>query len=214
MTAPAVAPARRPENAGVTRHAPVALRDVAPIVAAVDGTAASAAAVESAVTLAGELDAPIVFVYVRRGPAGFLGTPVYQRRLTAKLARGRHVLDHAVSVAGAAGINAEGEILEGRARRRIVEFARDRGARLLVVGSRRHKVGRGVSCAVVRTAEQPVVVAKGLQRLEVAGKAVRARAPRLMSPNRTRCVLDTDAHGPRRPSPGSGRRGPRSLPPN
>ena len=47
---------------------------VAPIVAAVDGTAASAAAVDEAVRLAGELDAPVVFGPLRRGPSGFLGS--------------------------------------------------------------------------------------------------------------------------------------------
>jgi nucleotide-binding universal stress UspA family protein len=168
---PLSTPTRRPENVGVESHAPVTLPNAAPIVVAVDGTAASAAAVETAVKLAGELDAPIVFVYVRRGPASFLGTPVYQRRLTEKLAHGRRVLDLALPVAAAAGINAEGEILEGSAPRRIVELARDQRAQLVVVGSRRHKFGRGVSCAVLCAAGQPVVVAKGLQRLEVAGKA-------------------------------------------
>jgi hypothetical protein len=44
----------------------------APIVAAVNGSAASRAAVETAVPLSAEMDAPIVFVHVRRGPAGFL----------------------------------------------------------------------------------------------------------------------------------------------
>ena len=54
----------------------------APIVAAVDGSTASTAAVETAVRLGAEMDAPLVFVYVRRGPPGSLGAPVYQRRLT------------------------------------------------------------------------------------------------------------------------------------
>jgi nucleotide-binding universal stress UspA family protein len=68
-----------------------------PILAAVDGSAASRAAVVEAVRLAGELAAPIVFVYVRRGPAGFLGAPVYERRLTAKMARARGVLQDALA---------------------------------------------------------------------------------------------------------------------
>jgi nucleotide-binding universal stress UspA family protein len=58
-----------------------------PIVAAVDGSSASRSAIEIAVKLAVELSAPLVFVYVRRGPMGFLGTPVFQRRLTAEVAR-------------------------------------------------------------------------------------------------------------------------------
>ena len=142
---------------------------VAPIVAAVDGTAASAAAVDEAVRLAGELDAPVVFVHVRRGPSGFLGSTVYQRRLTKKTAHAERVLNRAVAVATRAGVRAEGEILEGSPMRRIAEFARDRGARLVVVGSRRRRLGRSVSSGVVRAAERPVVVARGLRRHAVAG---------------------------------------------
>jgi nucleotide-binding universal stress UspA family protein len=150
---------------------PARTAEIAPIVAAVDGSPASTVAVETAVNLAGELDAPIVFVYVRRGPAGFLGVPVYQRRLTKEMARGRGVLDEALEAAAAAGVDAESEILEGAPRRRIAEFARSRGARFVVVGSRRRKVGRSVSRGVARVAGRPVVVAHGLNRLEIAGKA-------------------------------------------
>ena len=68
-------------------------RNAAPILAAVDDSPASRPAVEEAVRLAVELAAPIVFVYVRRGPAGFFGIPIYQGRLTAEMARARRVLD-------------------------------------------------------------------------------------------------------------------------
>jgi nucleotide-binding universal stress UspA family protein len=61
-------------------------QNVPPIVAAVDGSGASRAAIGEAVRLAGELDAPITFVYVRRGPTGFFGAPIYQRRLTNEMA--------------------------------------------------------------------------------------------------------------------------------
>jgi nucleotide-binding universal stress UspA family protein len=144
--------------------------EAAPIVAAVDGSSTNAVAVETAVNLAVELQAPIVFVYVRRGPAGFLGASVYQRQLTAEMARGLRVLDGALEIAAAAGVEADGEILEGAPRRRIAEFARSRGARFVVVGSRRRKVGRSVSRAVARAADGPVVIAHGLNRLEIAGK--------------------------------------------
>jgi nucleotide-binding universal stress UspA family protein len=132
-----------------------------PIIAAVDGSAASRAAVDTAIRLGAEMDAPLVFVYVRRRPAGFLGTPVYQRRLTAAMARARRVLGRALGAASRAGVAAEGEILEGSPRKRILEFARDRGARLIVIGRRRRSLGRSVSCAVVRTARSPMVVAQG-----------------------------------------------------
>lgn len=77
----------------VHRGMPAREAEGAPIIAAVDGSSASTVAVETAVNLAAELDAPIVFVYVRRGPAGFLGAPVYQRRLTKEMTRGRRVLE-------------------------------------------------------------------------------------------------------------------------
>ena len=132
----------------------------APIVAAVDGSASSPAAIDTAVRLGRELGASLVFVYVRRGPAGFWGSPVYQRRLTAEMSRARRALDTALTSAEQAGIKAQGEIIEGKPRRRILELAGDRGARLVVVGSRSRRLGRSVSKGVIRAAERPVVVAR------------------------------------------------------
>ena len=143
-------------------------RNVAPIVAAVDGSAASRAAIGEAIRLAVELSAPIVFVYVRRGPAGVFGTPVYQRRLTTEMARARRVLERALAVADSAGVPAEGEILEGSPRRRISEFARDRSARLIVVGSCPRKLGQSVSTSVMRKAGRPVIVARSIAQLIAA----------------------------------------------
>ena len=134
----------------------------APIVWAVDGTAASRAAIEEAVDLARELEAPIVFVYVRRGPPGFFGTPLYQTRLTGEMTRARGVLAEAVGAAERAGVEADGEILEGSPKRRISEFARDRAARVVVVGSRRRRLTPSVSAGVIRTAGRPVIVAGSL----------------------------------------------------
>lgn len=139
-----------------------------PIVAAVDDSAASRAAVDAAVALAANVEAPLVFVYVRRGPAGFFGAPVYQRCLTGEMARARRVLGRALRAARLAEVDAEGEILEGSPRRRIVEFARDRGARLVVVGSRRRRIGRSVSRGVARAAKRPVVFARPFEPLAVA----------------------------------------------
>lgn len=162
VATPTLSPAAKRYRASGDRQ------NLVPIVAAVDGSAASRAAIGEAVRLATELEAPIVFVYVRRGPPGFFGSPLDQRRLTKEMARARRVLDRALAVAASAGVSAEGEILEGSPRRRIPEFARDRGARLVVVGSRKRKLGRSVSGGVVRAAGRPVVVARGLQRLAVA----------------------------------------------
>jgi nucleotide-binding universal stress UspA family protein len=131
----------------------------APIIAAVDDSAASAAAVDEAVSLAAELDVPLVFAYVRRGPAEVFGGPVYKRRLAREMKRARRVLDRALRIANVAEIGAEAEILEGSPRRRIVEFARDRGAQLVVVGSQRPRLRRSVARAVARAVDRPVVVA-------------------------------------------------------
>jgi nucleotide-binding universal stress UspA family protein len=139
--------------------------NVPPILAAVDDSPASRAAIDEAVRLAGELDTTIVFVYIRGGPAGFFGAPVYQRRLTGEMARARRVLDEALAIADEAGVRAEGEVLEGSPRRRISEFGRDRAARLIVVGSRRRRLPQSVSKGVIRTAERPVVVARSTPRL-------------------------------------------------
>jgi nucleotide-binding universal stress UspA family protein len=130
-----------------------------PIVAAVDESPASRAAVEEAVDLAAELEAPLVFAYVRRGPSGVFGRPVYQRRLTTENQRARRVLDRALQIANTAGVEAETEILEGSPAQRIAEFARDREAQLVVVGSRRRRIGPSVSRAVTRAADRPVVIA-------------------------------------------------------
>lgn len=157
------APTRASDFVGFQNHAPESAMGRAPIVAAVDGSRASGVGAEAAVKLASDLGAPIVFVYVRPGPAGFLGEPVFQRRLTREMGRAQQVLDRVLAFAAAAGVDAEGEILEGSARSRIAEFARDRGARLVVVGSRRHRLGRSVSGGVVSAAGRPVLVARGLQ---------------------------------------------------
>jgi nucleotide-binding universal stress UspA family protein len=133
----------------------------APIVAAVDGSSASREAIDAAVRLASELNAALTFVFVRRGPPGFLGTPFFQSVLARKMTRARRVLERALRAAARAGVEADGEILEGSPQKRILEFAADRGARLVVVGSRRRKLGRSVSRAIVRAANRPVVVARG-----------------------------------------------------
>jgi nucleotide-binding universal stress UspA family protein len=131
----------------------------APIVAAVDGSPASGGAVRTAVRLSRELLAPLVLVHVRRAPSGVLGAPFYQRRLSAKQADAQRVLSAALKAAAREGVAAEAEILEGSPRRRILEFARDRGARLVVLGSRRLRLGRSVSRQVIRDSERPIVVA-------------------------------------------------------
>ena len=169
MTAQAVS--SHPRAAGNDRGTPGRQNAVPPIVAAIDGSSASERAVEASTRFARRLNAPIVFVYVRRGPANFLGSPEYQRRLTSKMADARKVLDDALKSAADAGVDAETEILEGSPQRRIAEFAKHRGAQLVVLGSRRRRLGRNVSSGVARAADRPVVVTPAVMRLAAAAKA-------------------------------------------
>jgi nucleotide-binding universal stress UspA family protein len=152
--------AQRSPHASDVWSAPTVASVKAPIVVAVDGSATSLTAAEAATELARATGGPLLFVYVRRRPSSIWGTPVYQRRLSRELGRARHVLDHALRIAADAGVgaDADAEIVEGSPRRRIVDFAAARGARLIVVGSRRRRFNRSVSAAVARAAERPVVV--------------------------------------------------------
>lgn len=136
-------------------------REDAPVVAAVDASASGAAAARTAISLARRLGAPLVFVYVRRGPSSSLGEPYYQRRLDAEMAAAKRALGAALAAAERAGVAASGEELDGSPARRVVEFARLRGARLVVLGSRRRRFGRSVSRSVIRAADRPVLVAGG-----------------------------------------------------
>jgi nucleotide-binding universal stress UspA family protein len=158
----------RAEAEGASAGGDMDAPDPRPIVAAVDDSAASRAAIDEAVGIAAELDTSLVFVYVRRGPAGFLGEPVYQRRLSQEMMRARRVLERATSVAAAAGVSATAETLEGSPRRRIAEFARDRAARLVVVGSRQRKLSPSVSRGVVERAGRPVLIARAPLPLALA----------------------------------------------
>jgi nucleotide-binding universal stress UspA family protein len=133
--------------------------EAAPIVVAVDNTRAASAATEAAVRLAQDLVAPLVFVYVRRRPSPALGSPYYQRRLDSEMRAGRRALHHALAIAERAGVPASGEELAGNPARRVVEFARLRGVRLVVLGSLRRRLRRSVARRVIRTADRPVLVA-------------------------------------------------------
>jgi nucleotide-binding universal stress UspA family protein len=159
-------PTRTPASAGAAELRLMrAVPAKAPIVAAIDDSPASRGVVETAVKHAAELNASLVFVYVRRAPPGFLGRPFFQRSLTAKMTRARRAVDRALRAAAQAGVDAEGEILEGAPRKRILQLASDRDARLVVVGSRRRRFSRSVSCGVLRAAEGPVLVTRSRRPL-------------------------------------------------
>jgi nucleotide-binding universal stress UspA family protein len=139
---------------------PTAAPSARPVVVAVDGSPAAEAAARDGVRVAAELEAPVVFVYVRRGPSAALGEPYYQRRLDAEMRIGDRAITAGLAVARRAGVPATGEQLHGTPARRLAEFARRRDAQLMFVGARRRRLGRSVSRALIRRADRPVVVAR------------------------------------------------------
>ena len=144
------------------------------ILIAYDGSEGSREALEKGVELARTTGAVATLVYVRHRPLPIVGDPFYERSLSRELHRGRDVLAEARAFAADAGVVAETELLEGDPAEQILDLARLRGAKLIVVGSR----GRGavaeallgsVSQAIVHAADRPVLVAK--RRAERARRA-------------------------------------------
>ena len=135
------------------------------IIVAVDGSEGSNAAIDEAVELAHEMDATLSFVYVRRPSSSALGNPYYERHVGHDLRKGREVIAEASQMAARAGIETDGDILEGDAADEIVSLADSRAVDLIVVGSRGYGALAGallgsVSRAVVQHANVPVLVAK------------------------------------------------------
>jgi nucleotide-binding universal stress UspA family protein len=146
---------------GVDQWTPsMAAPSARPVVVAVDDSPAAAAAVRDGVRLAGDLAAPVVFVYVRRGPSDALGEPYYQRRLDAEMRLGDRAIAAGIAAGRRAGVAASGEQLHGTPARRLDEFARLRNAQFVVVGTRRRRLARSVSRALIRRADRPVLVAR------------------------------------------------------
>jgi nucleotide-binding universal stress UspA family protein len=144
-----------PRNGFVTQSS-------APIVALLGDSTASVVTA-TAVRLARDLDAPLVFVYVRRGPSTMLGEPYYQRRLSRQLLQARGALEGALRTAAQDGMRASGEILEGRVVARLIDFARNRDARMLVVGQRA-RFARSVWRRLGDASTVPVVVVNQSRR--------------------------------------------------
>ena len=135
------------------------------LIVAVDGSEGSNAAVGEAIGLARDLDAAVTFVVVRKPLSSMLGYPFYDRHVSYDLRRARQTIAEAIETTAAAGIECDGEVLEGDAADEIVSLADNRHADLIVVGSRGHGALAGallgsVSRDVVQHADVPVLVAK------------------------------------------------------
>jgi nucleotide-binding universal stress UspA family protein len=139
---------------------PMVAPSARPVVVGVDDSPAAEAAARDGVRLAGDIAAPVVFVYVRRGPSATLGEPYYQRRLDAEMRIGDRAIAAGIAAARRAGVPASGEQLHGTPARRLEEFARLRDAQLIVVGTRRRWLARSASRALIRRADRPVLVAQ------------------------------------------------------
>ena len=136
--------------------------DTGPIVIATDGSEGAEAAAAAGARVAGTHATSAVLVYVRPS-IGALGDPYYQEKLSEQMAHARTALDRAKELVAQEGVEAEEEILEGNAADRVVQFARDRNAPLIVVGSRGLGAVAGavlgsVSTAIIHRADRPVLV--------------------------------------------------------
>ena len=157
---PTVGPSLETASEAHLRRPPKTAPRARPVVVAVDDSSAAESAVRDGVRLASDLAAPVVFVYVRRGPSAALGDPYYQRRLDAEMRIGDRAIAAGIAAARRAGVPASGEQLHGTPARRLEEFARLRDAQFIVVGARRRSLARSVSRALIRCADRPVLVAR------------------------------------------------------
>jgi nucleotide-binding universal stress UspA family protein len=140
---------------------------MASIVVAADGSEPSSAAISAAIELARATDDELVFVTAWQELHGDFGLP-YATLLAPdateiERAWARDTLDAVTSLAARAGIAAEAVCRHGRPAAEIVAVARERDARLIVIGS--HGFGPieglllgSVSAAVLRHAHCPVLV--------------------------------------------------------
>jgi nucleotide-binding universal stress UspA family protein len=134
------------------------------ILVATDGSENGRYALDEAVELAAASGAGLTVVYVRHAPLPLLGEPVYQRSLSTELKHANETVAIAIGVAHSAGVEADGEVLEGDPAKRILELARLRDVDLIVVGSRGLGTVAGalvgsVSRDVLHHADRPVLVA-------------------------------------------------------
>lgn len=125
-----------------------------------DGMDASRGAVEVAARRAGA-DGTLVVVYVVEPLPDWLGRPYYERRMDERHMHAQRTFDALGGIdLGAATI--ETQVIEGRPAEALIRVAQIRGAREIVVGSRRPGRFRGIRGSVARglleQTDRPVVI--------------------------------------------------------
>ena len=131
-----------------------------------DGSDASAAAVEHAVSLASQYDARMHALYVvDTGSYGLLeeGASVVVDALREE---GRNAVDSIETAAAAADVDVETAVVEGTVHRSILDYAAEADADLIVMGTHgrrgidRYLLG-SVTERIVRSAPVPVLTVRG-----------------------------------------------------
>lgn len=137
-----------------------------PIVLATDGSASAVAAVEQAVDLAAEFQAPLLVLTVWDSPytgLGYAPLPVVVDVNAEMVKRAPKIVEAVARRARAAGVEVEAVVRRGFPVDEICGLAKERNARVIVIGS--HHWGRlrralhgSVSRGVAQSAPCPVVV--------------------------------------------------------
>jgi nucleotide-binding universal stress UspA family protein len=148
------------------------------ILIAVDGSAASAEAVEFGLELAAEHDAKVVFAHVAPATdvlpvAGYMGGAM-PRVPHAVDDYDRAPLEEAERLALHAGVGASSKLLVGDAVDEIVAYADSQGVDMIVVGSRGHGALASVllgsvSRGVLSESKRPVAIVRGTAPVLVPG---------------------------------------------
>jgi nucleotide-binding universal stress UspA family protein len=136
---------------------------VAEIIVGYDGTDASKAALDWATGLAKELGDKVVIAF-GYWPPGYAGGPMSAQR-DAIREHGEQITSEAAQAAKAAGVDNEVALLSERPAEALSDLATQRGARMIVIGSRGESSLRGAVLGstahqLVHIAETPVLVVR------------------------------------------------------
>jgi len=151
---------------------------VAVIVVATDGSRSASAALDEALRLAGATGDQVVVVTVWRALQGDFGlsypsAAMLEELLDSERGHAEALLDEARERGRAAGVAVETVLVTGDPAQEVAKVARERGARMIAVGT--HGYGSvvaflvgSVSAAVIRVAPCPVLVVPDPERKEPA----------------------------------------------